>query len=318
MDRKNDRNSREGVMDKTIEYVLEVARCGGISKAAGNLHITPSALSKYIIQKERELGISIFNRTGNRFTLTHPGERYVEMLRELRDKKQSIDAEMKRLADLYNGRLRIGFQMSLAEYMTRRIVPEMQDQYPDIKLYLKEAGGRELVKMLKEDLLDAALLLISEAPEGLCCEKILRSPVVIAAAKDSPLQKKALRREGFSCPWISDDDILAEKAVLDEGGRSFRKYAGYLVDRSPDFLREEITVSNARTALMCVAQDLGIIVLPAFLVISLNFSDEVELYSFGEEEQWTYLSVLSDPHSAVKEELQVFIQAVQESIDLST
>ena len=78
-------------MDKTIKYVLEVARCGGIAKAARNLFITPSALSKYIIQKEDELGVKLFARDGNKFTLTYPGERYVEMLREAENLQEKMN-----------------------------------------------------------------------------------------------------------------------------------------------------------------------------------------------------------------------------------
>ena len=40
-------------MDKGIEYILEVARCGGITKAAENLFITPSALSKLDVYKRQ-------------------------------------------------------------------------------------------------------------------------------------------------------------------------------------------------------------------------------------------------------------------------
>ena len=57
-------------MDKSIEYILEVARCRGITKAAENLFITPSALSKYIISKERELGLPLFHRVGKEFVPT--------------------------------------------------------------------------------------------------------------------------------------------------------------------------------------------------------------------------------------------------------
>lgn len=35
-------------MDKNVQYILEVAKCGGITKAANNLYITPSALSKFV------------------------------------------------------------------------------------------------------------------------------------------------------------------------------------------------------------------------------------------------------------------------------
>ena len=103
-------------MDKTVEYVLEVARCGGIAKAARNLYITPSALSKFIIQKEEEIGVRIFNREGNKFSLTFPGERYVEMLKEEAALQEKMRTEMARLADLFSGRMRVGFQMSYRIY----------------------------------------------------------------------------------------------------------------------------------------------------------------------------------------------------------
>lgn len=39
---------RRLLMDKNIQYILEVARCGGITKAANKLYITPSALSRFV------------------------------------------------------------------------------------------------------------------------------------------------------------------------------------------------------------------------------------------------------------------------------
>ena len=45
-------------MDRNVEYILEVARCGGITRAAENLFITTSALSKYVITLEEQLSES--------------------------------------------------------------------------------------------------------------------------------------------------------------------------------------------------------------------------------------------------------------------
>ena len=44
-------------MDKNVQYILEVAKCGGITKAANNLYITPSALSKFVQAREEELNV---------------------------------------------------------------------------------------------------------------------------------------------------------------------------------------------------------------------------------------------------------------------
>ena len=60
-------------MDKNVQYILEVAKCGGITKAANNLYITPSALSKFVQAREEELNVQLFHRIGKRFVLTAAG-----------------------------------------------------------------------------------------------------------------------------------------------------------------------------------------------------------------------------------------------------
>ena len=45
----------------------------------------------------------------------------------------------------------------------------------------------------------------------------LESPIVVAAAKDSPLCGKAENKPGFTYPWISDDEIIAENIIFDRG-----------------------------------------------------------------------------------------------------
>lgn len=300
-------------MDKTIEYILEVAHCGGIAKAARKLYITPSALSKYIILKEEELGVKIFNREGNRFTLTYPGERYVEMLREQRDAQEKMRLEMKRLADMYSGRLRIGFQMSLESVVIRRIIPALQDEYPSMRVSLEESTTPELRRMLRTNQLDVILTLTDgNEPDELLCDRICDSPVVVAAAKGSPLGRSAVEKQGFSHPWLDDASLLKEKLVLDQDARSLRRYAPTLLLQENRLLHSEVTVTNARAALMCVAQDLGVIILPELLVRSLRFEDEVELYSFGPEEIRSYLGVIYDRRSSLHYEIEGFRRIVSE------
>ena len=64
-------------MDKNIQYILEVARCGGITRAAEKLYITPSALSKFVQAREEEMNIRLFRRLGKKFVLTDAGQYYV-------------------------------------------------------------------------------------------------------------------------------------------------------------------------------------------------------------------------------------------------
>ncbi|MCM2997819.1 LysR family transcriptional regulator [Paenibacillus cellulositrophicus] len=57
-----------------LEYLVEVARAGSISKAAEQLHVTISAVSQAITSLESEWGISIFTRSKSGVTLTPEGK----------------------------------------------------------------------------------------------------------------------------------------------------------------------------------------------------------------------------------------------------
>ena len=285
-------------MDRTVEYVLEVARCGGIAKAARNLYITPSALSKFIIQKEEEIGVRIFNREGNKFSLTFPGDRYV----------------MARLADIFSGRMRVGFQMSFASFMTKKVLPALQSEYPEIRVLLEEAGREELIRLVKKKQLDIVLTTAEEKEEDLHYDRIVDSPVVIVAALESELKHRAQSRPGFSYPWISGEDILTEDVIFDRGERSFRKYAGWLFSHEKKPLHSEITVTNARTALLCVEQGMGIIAIPEILVRALGYADRVAMYSFGAEDRTEALYAVFDPHSALTYEQKQFGEIIRKLI----
>ena len=55
---------------KDIIYVLTAAECKSISRAAEILYISQPALSRYISKLERELGLALFERSGEGIRLT--------------------------------------------------------------------------------------------------------------------------------------------------------------------------------------------------------------------------------------------------------
>ena len=59
------------------KYVMKIAKTGSFSEAAKQLFIAQSSLSISIKQLEQELGIKIFERSGNGVYLTNEGEEFV-------------------------------------------------------------------------------------------------------------------------------------------------------------------------------------------------------------------------------------------------
>lgn len=59
---------------RQLYYFWQVARQGGITRAAEQLHLTPQTLSGQIAELERTLGTDLFRRQGRRLVLSPAGE----------------------------------------------------------------------------------------------------------------------------------------------------------------------------------------------------------------------------------------------------
>lgn len=59
---------------RQLYYFWNVAMAGGIRRAADRMHLTPQTLSGQIGELERELGVSLFRRSGRRLEITEAGK----------------------------------------------------------------------------------------------------------------------------------------------------------------------------------------------------------------------------------------------------
>jgi LysR family transcriptional regulator, transcription activator of glutamate synthase operon len=66
---------------RQLTYFEAVARCGGFTRAATQLHVAQSAVSAQIKALESELGVALFRRTTRQVTLTPAGTRFLERTR---------------------------------------------------------------------------------------------------------------------------------------------------------------------------------------------------------------------------------------------
>src|SRR5256885_3328925 len=60
-----------------LRAFVAVARHGGITHAADELHLTQGAVSKQVLELERQLGVALFLRVRKRLTLSAAGQRYL-------------------------------------------------------------------------------------------------------------------------------------------------------------------------------------------------------------------------------------------------
>lgn len=66
-----------------LYYIITISETGSLNKASEILYIAQPSLTSSVKELEKELGITIFNRTGRGVTLTNDGVEFVSYARQL-------------------------------------------------------------------------------------------------------------------------------------------------------------------------------------------------------------------------------------------
>ncbi len=291
-------------MDRNVEYILEVARCGGITRAAENLFITPSALSKYVIALEEQLQVPLFYRIGKKFVPTKAGEYYIRRCQEIERIYQEMGQEMESLSCASRGVLRLGVQPNLVECVLRYVLPELEKQQPGLRISLHETNADTLIAMLKGQSLDAVVAIVEAQEKGLDYEIIHRCEAVLAVGAAHPLRAQAMQREGFSYPWISLASCAAEPNVMLMPGSSFRRladtmYAAYALTPNIAYQFEA-----TRTGLVCAAHNGAVMVTVDHMIFNCFQENPVLPLSIGKTPVYRELCLVSSKFNQMRAETE--------------
>ncbi|MFC5737486.1 LysR substrate-binding domain-containing protein [Sinirhodobacter huangdaonensis] len=113
------------------------ARHGSFARAADELALTEGAISRQIGRLEAFLGVTLFERAGNRVRLLPNGERYAAQVRETLDR-------LERDSQYLMGQPGDGASLDIAilpTFATRWLIPRLkpfQERHPHITLHLAE------------------------------------------------------------------------------------------------------------------------------------------------------------------------------------
>lgn len=82
-----------------LEYIVEVAKCGSISKAAQNLFVSQPHLSNQIKGMENQLNVRLFRRSAKGMDLTEEGKIFVEEAQSILKKAQALETHFQMQPD---------------------------------------------------------------------------------------------------------------------------------------------------------------------------------------------------------------------------
>lgn len=151
-------------MDLTVQQlrvVLAVHDAGSFTSAAESLLQAQSSLSRTVLEVERRLGVTIFERTTRRLEPTAEGREFVAIARAT---VASFDANLRHFAgflDGQRGRVRVATLPSLAAILLPSIVSSYQRDHPDVELSIEDALATEVLDRVRSGEVDLAVTVVS-------------------------------------------------------------------------------------------------------------------------------------------------------------
>lgn len=137
-----------------IDYFICAAQSRTFFDAAETMHISQSSLSKQIMKLEKELELTLWDRSKRTAVLTPAGEFfYKEALKISRQYHRSMEA-VSHFKDSESKVLHIGTLPFLSQYHLTSVIHSFCAAHPELSFSLKEVEDQELLSGLEKDLFD--------------------------------------------------------------------------------------------------------------------------------------------------------------------
>jgi LysR family transcriptional regulator, cell division regulator len=254
-----------------------VARCGGITRAAGELNTVQSNVTNRIRMLEAEIGAPLFERHARGMTLTDCGRRllpYAERLNALSNEALAAARD----DGVARGPLAIGSMETTAAVRLPPLLAEFHQTYPGVQLSLRTGPTAMLAEAVIGGTLDGAFV----------AGPIDHPELVSTAAFKEELVLLTARR------WKSLDALRAgtqasgPTILVFRTGCSYRQRLEQLMSELgwPSAVRLEFGTLDG--IIGCVAADMGVTLLPRAVAQRAGQAGDVRVHS------------LSGPHRRVE------------------
>ncbi|MYW46687.1 LysR substrate-binding domain-containing protein [Streptomyces sp. SID161] len=196
---------------RQLRYFVTVAEEEHVGRAAERLHISQSPLSRQIAQLEKNLGLTLFERTQQRIRLTSDGRIFLAEAQALLRHAARLENLGRRLGRGEEGGLCVGY---VGDAMHTGVLPgalrALHDERPGIQVALYDLPAAEQFEGLRQRSLDIAL--VPQAPPeddpDLRCALLLEDPLRLALPAGHPLTERSEIRPADldGQAWIAVED----------------------------------------------------------------------------------------------------------------
>lgn len=239
-------------MDQRLAVFVAVVDHEGFSRAAGALHMTQPAVSQQVQSLERELGVSLLERTNKFLHLTPAGEIVYEHARQITELEARMRRYVSDLTHIASGPLALGASYTIGEYVLPRVLATLRTRYPLITPSVTIANTQRIAEMVAARQLDLGLVEGVVAPQGAYVERLFDDTLTVIAAPDHPLSRHSR---------IAPEALATETWIVRESGSGTRAVSDAFLAQQGLSAAPRLELSSTQMIKEAVAEGMGVALL---------------------------------------------------------
>jgi len=220
-----------------------VARTLNFRKASEELLISQPAVTQQIKALETELGISLFERSKGKVTLTASGTVLADYAGRL---KALVDEAVQAIAEVSGTRtdeLRVGASQTIGQYLLPNLLAGFRRDFPQVSLSGMSGNTDEVLTALAEHRIDLALVEGPSPRSDVKSEPFMEDHMVLVVPPDHE----------WAGQEVPSEDLKSEEFVTRELGSGSRR-----VVEDPKDLHTILTLDTTEGILSAVEAGLGV------------------------------------------------------------
>lgn len=163
-----------------LRSFVAVSDSGGVTRAAGQLNLTQSAVSMQLKRLEEQVGLSLIDRSLRQVTLTADGEQLLGYARRMLSLNDEAWGRLTNPA--YEGELTLGVPQDIIYPNVPRVLRQFAQEYPRVRVLLQSDLTVELKDRFARSEIDLILTTEPELDTG--GETLVRQPLVWVGAQN--------------------------------------------------------------------------------------------------------------------------------------
>lgn len=237
---------------KQLRAFVAVAEQHSFSAGARALGTVQSNVSAHIARLEKELGVSLIDRSTNE--PTDEGRAVLERARRIEAEFEALDADVASLRDVVSGSVRLGAIGTTARWLVPPLLTSVSDRYPEIRVIILDATTSSLELSLLSGTVDLGIVNLPVDEPDLVIEPLFDEDRTLIVPAGHPLHD----RDSITLAELADHELL-----LEAKGTAFRDVLDQAAEAHGVQLRPKAELDGMRLLASLVFAGYGAGIVPA-------------------------------------------------------